>query len=173
MAPHSDNRLRGNSTGWTLEIVSQNSVFDIARNRVLERVRTQLVDLAANILRITRGAGDSLSLCRQSLDLTNTLVEYAELCKDFPEPYVFDQALRLELPADLFQRSGPEECRLQNAELTIIRGSLQIVASKMRRQLTQERQAKRKCAGAYTKCKRYAKNGEGITRGKRQRRGRA
>jgi hypothetical protein len=61
-----------------VKLVSENSDAEIAENDALAAVEWALRDLAANILRVVRGAGKPYDLGRQAVEFANALVAYRE-----------------------------------------------------------------------------------------------
>lgn len=104
-----------------------------------QEVSWTLRRMTANLIRVARGAGKPYDIADHAQDFIRALVKYREVCGDLT---VMDQ-----LPAMLSIRNE----RLDRAELTgaeaeerygveeIIRGALQITASRLVGQNTQER----------------------------------
>jgi hypothetical protein len=78
-----------------MEIVSQNSDADIAKNEAPEDLGWPLRRLTANLLRIVRGAGAPYELPRQIRAVLGALREYEAAFGHRPSEYEIQQALEL------------------------------------------------------------------------------
>jgi hypothetical protein len=122
-----------------MHIVSENTAEDIARNRAAEDVQRALTELAANILRMIRGAGKPNEFLNHAFQLTEAMSEYKKAAGHFPDPVIFARMLLLDTREELFGRCSDDDRARDYAEQMIIRGALQVVASRMLHQLTIER----------------------------------
>lgn len=110
-----------------MKVVSDNKDFEQQQCR--RRVEYAVRELTANLLRVARGAGKPHEVPAQALRLL-------EVCREFRElGYDASAAFREMLD------TGPDfdAPDLQHATHTIIRGVLQITASRLLDQLTQQR----------------------------------
>jgi hypothetical protein len=122
-----------------MEVVSENSEAEIARGRASTRLEYPLRDLAANMLRVIRGAGKPHMLAAQMLEVLQIMQEYREASGYLPPPDEIKAILDIELPDSLLENISEFEFREVDAERDMIRGALQIAASRLLGQLTQER----------------------------------
>jgi hypothetical protein len=121
-----------------MRIVSENSEADLAHQRAMAPVDWALRDLAANLMRVTRGAGRPHYVGRQAQALVEALSEYRDAIGYFPSPEEIANALAIERSPERIEQMSDEEFDLFRAEHAIVRGSLQIVASRLLDQKTQE-----------------------------------
>jgi hypothetical protein len=140
-----------------IKIISQRTEKEIIRDRLESRLRGVLRRFAANMLRVIRGAGRPFELLRQMNDILQLSTEYRELLGYYPSEDLFANALqfddevwrwRKELSekddkATLEQWSADGTFSEMHALHLIHCGSLQIIASRMLGQLTQERAGER------------------------------
>lgn len=129
-----------------MRVVSENSDQEIARRKAGaarqeagEIVGSGLRELAANIMRVTRGAGKPWEIGRQAQALINDMIAYSEVVGHYPSSEEISQALSLELDPEVRARMSDENMVEIRAEQKIVRGSLQIAASHLLGQLTQQR----------------------------------
>lgn len=116
-----------------MEIVSNNTQAEISRKKDLDDISFCLIDLAANILRVIRGAGRPEEICMQ-------IINTAARLKDFKSDHgygpssneVFDMLYLLRA-----YRNGEPLKDRAIADHTIICGALQIAASTLLGQNTQ------------------------------------
>jgi hypothetical protein len=94
-----------------MKVVADNNDFEQRRCRL--RVEYALRQLTANLLRVTRGAGRPSEVPAQALSLLEPCQEFRQVGHDAPD---FNHAVH-----------------------TIVRGALQMTASRLLGQLTQER----------------------------------
>jgi hypothetical protein len=131
-------------------MTDERSAEDNARERLASQAGYKLRVLAANLLRVVRGAGDQYLLSQQILDYTRAAEEYSKVYNRWPDtaPFLdFDHDLlefqkrhtREEI--DRWKKDGTlEQMRAYN---TICSGALQIVASRLAGQQAQENAGKR------------------------------
>lgn len=115
-------------------IVSQNSEEDLRRAASADRVEAAVQELATNILRIARGAGKPERLIDHA-------VRYVEAARDFfqahgcwPVPELHDY-LDIERKLSVHEPRERAWCR---GEDLMVRGALQVAASRLAGQRTQE-----------------------------------
>jgi hypothetical protein len=118
-----------------VKIVAENSAEDLARRSAAEGVGWALRDLAANLIRVVRGAGKSYELGKQAAAFIHALQDYREGVGHYPAPHELNAMVALE--DDDTREWSEEERSRRHAERTIIRGALQIAASDMLEQRTQ------------------------------------
>jgi hypothetical protein len=118
-------------------MVSENSKADLARQRASDQVEWKLRELTANLLRITRGAGKPCEIMQQMVDLTEAMRRYQAATGLWPTDE-FVRALNVSYDLETMQHWRDEDRHREYAKDHIIRGALQIVASRLVDQKTQE-----------------------------------
>jgi hypothetical protein len=121
-----------------MRIVSEKSEADLARERASDRVGWKLRELTANLLRITRGAGKPEEIMRQMNGLTAAIQSFWEAVGLSPYADEFSRALDVSNDLETKRHWRPEDRYRDDAEERIIRGVLQIVASRLVHQRAQE-----------------------------------
>jgi hypothetical protein len=139
-----------------LRIVSENSKEDMARKRAEEALTLPLLELAANIIRIVRGAGSPERLLSQMQQVMKVASEFRELHDASPPSWTIQNILALTSPYEKISQPVKTgdiakaalegwESDSTNAEEDVVRdicrAALQISASILLRQNTQERTA--------------------------------
>lgn len=114
-----------------LRLVSDQSSQEIERKRTEENIEHAMCLLAANLLRVIRGAGKPEELPGQMQEVLAGMSQFRELCGFWPPPAVLTRAF------DLSHSNRTDEW--DDAERDIMRGSLQMVASSLVGELTQRR----------------------------------
>jgi len=124
-----------------MKVVSERSAEEIeaerkarAREIASDDFRWALVDLAVNVIRVTRGAGKAYEVGRQANKLIETMQAHWDAFGHYPAEADFHEALRH--TADRDPEYGLEQWR-RDAFAQIIRGSLQVTASRLAGQPTQ------------------------------------
>lgn len=129
-----------------MRIVSENSEADIKRreaehrrDRSGQQMRLALRHLAANLMRITRGAGAPEDLVPQMVEFLEAFNAYGDAAGIPPSPFTIREMLDTSIDNDtLVEMSYPEQTKIDGEE-AILRGSLQIAASRLVWQRLQER----------------------------------
>jgi hypothetical protein len=123
-----------------MHIVSDGPDPDQPRRDALAAVRRALRELTANLLRMIRGAGKPYLIVGQLDELTTALIAYSEKSGSMmPSDHDLKRALTPEEYDPLFRATyGDLEAERRDAIQQIVRGSLQLVASQMLGQSTQE-----------------------------------
>lgn len=121
-----------------MRIVSENSPDDIKRHREQARVNRALRVLAANIMRVARGAGRPEELGLNAQAVVETMVAYHEAVGHYPPSEELAVSLPIENSAEIMERVGSEGRTRLRAEQDMIRGALQVAASRLLGQGTQE-----------------------------------
>ena len=118
-----------------MKIVSERSVEELEAERKAGAQRwatadfeSALVSLTVNLLRVTRGAGKAYEVGRQAVELVQVMQKYRNAFGYYPGEGEFHSALRYE--RERTGEYGPREERADALEL-IMRGSLQVVASRL------------------------------------------
>ena len=107
-----------------------------AQERAARRLRSALRSHAANLIRVVRGAGKPHEVGKECSAIIEALHGYHEACGYWPLPEIISQALDIDRPVD-WGKYPAEGLRLEAHE-AIVRGSLQVAASRLAGQRTQE-----------------------------------
>jgi hypothetical protein len=131
-----------------IHIVSEQSEADIEKNRTREALGFALRAMAANLLRIIRGAGKSYELPRDMAECVRLFQAYYDAHAMWPDSFTFQQALDFDTEdrdrlSKNMTESDWEEWHIARAEYDICRASLQLVASRLIHQPVQERRGHR------------------------------
>jgi len=150
-----------------------------ARHEQLKlRVKWALRELSANILRIVRGAGKPEALARDLLEAVKAMSEYREVMGQGVAPWDITAMLDpddsdLELRPGRHPELSPEDRKaryedgsawLEEAMLTMRRGSLQIAASMLLGQNTQVRAGERELSRGAQEHHAALEQGEALRR---------
>lgn len=100
-----------------------------------DEVKHCLRSLTANLIRVTRGAGKSYELTSQVFELADALTKYRAVFGCGVSSDVLNRMLNGPVTPRL---NGNDEYGRKSAEHLVIRGALQIVASRLLGQRTQE-----------------------------------
>jgi hypothetical protein len=129
-----------------MHVVSETSEAELARKRkddetgrAMNRVQSAVVQLTANLLRVTRGAGKSYELGAQASHFVETLIAYREVAGCYPDTYSLDNALRFERDEAFLNRLKGDALDEYYANEKVLRGALQTVASRLLGQSTIQR----------------------------------
>lgn len=106
---------------------------EAAREMALERIDSGLRELAANIMRVARGAGRPEILPRQAADFVRAVSEHKDAAGIYPLADVYVETLDIREDDPRFRADEH-----YTGQQCIIRGSLQMVASRLLGQATQE-----------------------------------
>ena len=122
-----------------LKIAAQNDQKSIKKHLASQEVGYALRELTANLIRVCRGAGRSYEIGRQCQTVVDQFHAYREVVEEWPSSYVLSEAIRNErnLP-ETFKLSAEEGERMYHEDL-MVAGALQMVASRLLGQNTQER----------------------------------
>lgn len=120
-----------------MRVVSENSESDIARNEAAQDVEWRLRELAANLLRVIRGAGKPYDLPQDAASFVRAVVAYQEAAGHGVPSDELSAMLTDAVDQDIDRAQGDESDRAY-AERKIMRGCLQIAASRLLGQRTQE-----------------------------------
>lgn len=129
-----------------MHIVSETSEAELARKRkedavhnAMARVRSALVELGANLLRVTRGAGKSYELGTQANRFVEALISYQEAAGCYPDAVSLNGVLDFGHDEEFLSKLKGDARDEYYAKQAILRGALQTVASQMLGQLTIQR----------------------------------
>src|SRR5580698_9889249 len=121
-----------------MRTVSENSQTELARRRASDQVDGKIRELTANLLRITRGAGKPQEIMQQMNDLAAAIWSFWDSVGLSPYADEFSRALDVSNDLETTSQRSAEDRYRDEVEDLIIRGVLQIVASRLVRQKTQE-----------------------------------
>lgn len=137
-------------------VVSENSEKDIKERKAEEALAWPYRELAANLLRVVRGAGSSARLLDQMAEVIRRSREYYHLIGHWPAVHTIDAILRVKTPdeqmeellqngrcsqEDLDRWENDGTMAVDRAVHRICRGALQKCASQLVAQTAQERTA--------------------------------
>lgn len=128
-----------------MRIVSENSDGDIRRQRAEDALSWALRDLASNMLRVVRGAGKPYQLGREMIAAVEAMEAYRAAVGHWPPSDAISAMLSGKSTFDLKGLSDGEFNK-EHAQETMIRGALQIVASRLAGQRIQESSGEREMA---------------------------
>jgi len=120
-----------------LSVVAQNSQKEIDSQYAREEINWALTALAANIIRVVRGAGKAYELGRQCARVVESYQHFHETAGRWLRPDEIEDmlSLRYREPGGLTERAQEWSGAIQ----TMVQGSLQVAASQLLQQTTQER----------------------------------
>ena len=116
-----------------MRLVSNNSGADLA----LRSVRSAMRQLAANLLRVMRGAGRGHEIPQQAQAIVEACVAYRDATGTAPSDFDLAQSVALDDNREWLEQFSAEDRALRHAESMIVRGALQVAASQMLGQRTQ------------------------------------
>jgi hypothetical protein len=114
-----------------MKIGNENSEADLARRYALQKVEDVLRNLAANILRVVRGAGKSWEIPGQAQEFADALAAYKAAVGHLPPSEDLDRMLSISRDASRLERMEDEVRDKVEAQETIIGGALRIVAARL------------------------------------------
>jgi hypothetical protein len=120
-----------------MKVVSENTEADLARGRAERSIEAALRALTANLIRVTRGAGKPEEINHQIVRLAEATTAYSSAAGVLPAGDTLAGFIRLE-DRDMSRWSDEERARSW-AERLVVDGALQLTASRLLGQLTQER----------------------------------
>lgn len=119
-----------------LRLAVENNQRDIDREWAKQEIEWPLRDLAANVIRVVRGAGKSHEIPRQCVAVIEAFQRYREKVGHWPASWEIDQALSIRQKDE--NASYDDAWEREYARETIVRGALQVAASRLVGQNTQE-----------------------------------
>ena len=103
-----------------MRIVSEKSEADVAHHHALERVEWRLRELAANLLRIIRGAGKPYEMMLQMAELVGAILAYQAVVSLMGAREEFNRALDVSRDIKDMQHWNAEDRHRDDAEHQII-----------------------------------------------------
>lgn len=119
-----------------LRLAAENDQRTIDQEWARGRLRRPLRELAANVIRVVRGAGRSYEIAEQCIAVIEAYRGYFDKVGSWPAAWEVDQALAIGRDRDT--QVYDEAWERAVARETILRGSLQVAASRLVGQNTQE-----------------------------------
>ena len=119
-----------------LRLAVENDRQTVEREWARHGIGSPLRNLAANIIRVVRGAGKSYEIGEQCADVLKAFKAYRESVGHWPTSFEIDEALSVFTggPDDTYDEFWSWRC----AQEEIMRGGLQVAASRLVGQRTQE-----------------------------------
>jgi hypothetical protein len=116
-----------------MRLVSENSDDDIRREHARQDIVWPLKELAANLIRVVRGAGKPYEIASQADRVLDAFEAYREVVGHYPPSDEIQNAVSIR-----FHDHDRESSEIDWAISQIVQGSLQIAASRIVGQSTQE-----------------------------------
>ena len=122
-----------------MKVVAENSSAELAQRLATQDMERALRQLTANLLRVVRGAGKPYAIVEDAAAFINAVVAYHDAAGTALPPDDIASALDImrDDPGMRSRLSGHDYDRM-DAERIIVRGALQIAASRLLEQRTQE-----------------------------------
>jgi len=130
-----------------LSVVSERSQKQIDTEYAQQRFNSALIELAANVIRIVRGAGKPHQLITDCAEVVNLAVAFDEVSGHFPSDYSI--SVTLDPPSDPIDYHDEYWSSRQIAHRNMISGALQVAASKLIGQSLQERSGENEMEKAF------------------------
>ena len=122
-----------------MRLVSENTDAEMAKEQATLDVAWALRDLTANLLRVVRGAGKAYMIPKQTQAVLLALIAYRDAVgTSIPDHELSEILATGQDHLDASKFTDAEVCRNMALD-TIVRGSLQVAASRLVGQGTQER----------------------------------
>jgi len=120
-----------------MKIVSERSERELAEERAKRLIEEPLRQLASNILRVIRGAGKAWQIASEAAAVLEAFEEYRSIVGRYPSEYEIHEVISMRHEAASSPRDN--ESDWSDAIDDMIAGGLQMAASRLAGQLTQER----------------------------------
>jgi hypothetical protein len=122
-----------------MRVVSENSPADLAKNAAMQKVDRSLRELAANLMRVARGSGNAREMPQQAQDFIDAVVAYQDAAGRDPPPGAMAEVLRVSIELEARQHWSDARTHMYHAEHDVLRGALQLAASRLLGQRLQDR----------------------------------
>ncbi|GKX35283.1 MAG: hypothetical protein MnENMB40S_29010 [Rhizobiaceae bacterium MnEN-MB40S] len=119
-----------------LTVVSENSAQAINKERAQHKLDRPLRNLAANIMRVSRGAGEPYEIVHQCVDFLQKVQEYQDKIGRLPDPEFLSSTLSCD-SGDKYDWNDPYSLKAEGLEIAIC-GALRVTAARLLRQKLQE-----------------------------------
>lgn len=116
-----------------MRVVSENSEHDIQRERARQDIVWPLKELAANVIRVVRGAGKPHEIASQAGRVVLAFEAYHDVVGHYPPGHEIQDAINIRYHSEQWETDDVDWAVDQ-----IIQGSLQVAASRVLAQNTQE-----------------------------------
>ena len=117
-------------------LAAENDPAELRRREAQDRVAGPLRELAANMMRVARGAGNPQDIGRQCVEVVDAYKQYRDLTGEWPDSGSLHTILSVE--NEVPDRLSADGQAWKAGENEIVRGALQIAASRLLGQRTQE-----------------------------------
>ncbi|WP_145925960.1 hypothetical protein [Shinella sp. HZN7] len=124
-----------------IRLAVKNHERDINRHRAEVDLQWPLKELAANLIRVVRGAGKPYELGRQCADVVKAYHDYRDRVGEWPSSYSVGEILSIRHREN--RAATDRAMEWEDAVQQMIAGGLQAAASQLLGQLTQERAGER------------------------------
>lgn len=123
-----------------LRVAAENDQKTVDREMAKRDIKWPLRELAANIIRVVRGAGKSYEIAGQCLEVIEAFQRYRDKVGHWPSSWEIDEALSIrdERENNAYDEAWEREC----ARESVVRGCLQVAASRLMGQNTQEQRGR-------------------------------
>ncbi|QYA13686.1 hypothetical protein [Rhizobium sp. AB2/73] len=130
-----------------LSVVSQRSQKQIDTEHAQDRFDRAVIEMAANVIRIVRGAGKPHEFIKQCADIVNLAVDFDDVAGRFPSDHSISGAL--DTSSDPIDYDDEYWAFRQIAHRQMIRGALQVASCRLVGQGLQERSGKNEMEDAF------------------------
>jgi hypothetical protein len=120
-----------------MRIVARTSEKDLAMRRASDGISSEVTELTANLVRVARGAGRPEDIERQLRDLLHWIDEFRNAAGHGPWPEIFADAFRQAWDRARVAPDDDDVTTFHSAERSVVRGALQMFASRLLGQNTQ------------------------------------
>ncbi|TIQ35967.1 MAG: hypothetical protein E5X48_11115 [Mesorhizobium sp.] len=120
-----------------IRLAAENDRKSVDKARARYEIEWPLRRLAANIMRVSRGAGEPYSVIQQCIDVVKGAQAFCDKCGDWPDDNEVREALDFHDPR-LRDYTKPHDERSSAIE-DIVEGALRLAAGRLLRQDLQER----------------------------------
>ena len=120
-----------------LRLAASRSDASIRQHEALQDIRLPLRELAANLMRVARGAGNAYLIEKQAIALVEALTEYRQSVGCGASDSALAEALTIGPDWDTLGECEAVEVDRSLAEWAIVKGSLQMAASDLLGQASQ------------------------------------
>lgn len=114
-----------------MRVVSKNSEADIVKHEALNSLNWRLRELAGNLLRMIRGSGGTHLIGIQAKALVDAIVSYHEKVGAYPAAHEIAAPLSIAHEPEVIEGMDEEACEEVHAQQAVIRGALQLAASRL------------------------------------------
>jgi len=122
---------------YTMRIVTRTSEKELAMRRAADLISREVVELTANLVRIGRGGGRPQDIERQLRELLRGVDAFRSAASHGPEPEVYADGLRHAWDRTDVRSGDDDVDEFHYAEKRVVRGALQVFASRLLGQNTQ------------------------------------